>query len=326
MKEQLDELEIIDILVRTIGQPARSISRIGDDVAYMPSLGKMLVAKSDMLVGRTDVPKQMKLWQAARKSIVSCVSDFAAKGVRPKLALISLGLPRGLSRKNVQELGRGFKAAKHEYSLEVIGGDTNETTDLVIDCAMIGFGDKVVERRGARPGDVVVVSGYFGYAAAGLRILKEGLRANRAFRRRATASVLMPAARLELGLSLGEQGLLTSSIDSSDGLALSLHELAEHSKVEIRIDWLPTTTEMADFAGQHGIDLERLVLYGGEEYEIVATVPKGRLEEAREIAGRHDLPLVQIGEVVAGDPAVTILRGRELKPVERRGWVHFRAA
>lgn len=85
---------------------------IGDDVAYLPAQKGQLIVKSDMLVRKTDMPKQMRLWQAARKSIVMCVSDFAAKGVTPQAVLLSLGVPRGTTWEAVRELAREDSAIR----------------------------------------------------------------------------------------------------------------------------------------------------------------------------------------------------------------------
>lgn len=321
MKKNITELDIIEILIRTLGQPSPPYSKIGDDVAYFPIKNGQLVVKSDMLVGKTDVPRQMKLWQAARKSVVTCVSDFAAKGVVPSALLISLGLPRSITKKDVVELAGGFKKAKKEFSIEVIGGDTNEADDLIIDCTVLGFSDNVVKRCGAHPGDVIVVSGIFGYSASGMMILSRGLRAESESKRRMISSVLNPQARLELGLALSK--LLSASIDSSDGLALSLYEIAHNSNVGIRITNLPIDAHVKRFADENNIQIEDLVLYGGEEYEIVASVPRDRLKEAKKAATAVGHQLIEIGYAYGGEPNVTASMPQGTLPVERRGWIHF---
>src|SRR5574341_536953 len=140
---KLSEKDVIGIFSSALG-----IADL-DDVAAIPLGKKMLVFKTDMLVGATDVPEQMTPRQAARKSVVACASDFAAKGARPLAAMISLGLPRGITRGYVEELARGFKAASKEFGVKIVGGDTNEARALVIDCSMIGLADKIPPRSGA---------------------------------------------------------------------------------------------------------------------------------------------------------------------------------
>jgi len=325
LREGLDEFDIIRIIVETIGQPKPSFSRIGDDVAYLPvkKRGKVVI-KSDMLVEKTDVPKGMNLYQIARKSIVMCVSDFAAKGVIPSAALISLGIPRGIKEFEIRELARGFKEAKEEFQIEILGGDTNEADYFIIDCCMIGFADKIVERKGARPGDIVVTSGFFGYSSSGLKIMLDDLKAEPEFIERATSAVTMPKPKLKLGVALVKDNILSSSIDSSDGLALSLYEIASHSRVGIEINKLPTTEEVEIFSNMNNLNMKDLVLYGGEEYEIVATVPKDRMSQAYEVAKRMGEGLIAIGKVIPDFQKVYLSINGKKTEIERRGWVHLK--
>ena len=319
-----DEFEIIKIIVETIGQPKPRFSKIGDDVAYLPKKRGKVVIKSDMLVGKTDVPKGMSLWQVSRKSIVMCVSDFAAKGVVPSATLISLGIPRGMKEWEIRELAKGFKEAKEEFEIEILGGDTNEAEGLVIDCCMVGFADRIVERKGAKPGDLVITSGFFGYSSSGLKIMLNGLKAEPEFRDRAISSVVMPNPRLRLGVALAKNNLISSSIDSSDGLALSLYEIVMHSKVGIEIDNLPTTDDVKNFATMNDLSLNDLVLYGGEEYEIVATIPRDKLNKAQRLAKRMRERIIVIGKVTKDFPKVRLfLDGKEIE-IERRGWIHLK--
>jgi thiamine-monophosphate kinase len=311
--KRLDEKEIISIFSSALG-----ISDL-DDVATVPVSAGQVVFKSDMLVAMTDVPAQMKPWQAARKSVVSCASDLAAKGAMPVAAMISLGLPSGITRGYAEELARGFRVASQEFNVRIVGGDTNEARDLVIDCSMIGVANGPVPRRsGARPGDYVVVSGKFGYPAAGLAMLMKGARATGQMRQRATDSVLEPRPRQNFGMELAR--FFSSSIDSSDGLAISLYEVARQSGVDIEVDYDLAKAEGIDgFAGANGLDPKGLVFYGGEEYEIVATIPQKALKKAQAAARRAMLDLHVIGKVKKGEGMV--YDGKTL--LENRGYLHF---
>jgi thiamine-monophosphate kinase len=310
--KRLDEKEIIRIFSSALG-----ISDL-DDVATISVRKSLLVFKADMLVGMTDVPSQMKPWQAARKSIVSCASDLAAKGAVPVAAMVSLGLPRKITRGYVKELARGFKIASRELGVKIVGGDTNEARDLVIDCSMIGVARKVPPRSGASPRDAGIVSGRFGYSAAGLAILMKGAKAHGRFRQKAIGSVLEPKPRPAFG-RLAK--FFSSSIDSSDGLAASLYELAAQSRVDIEVDYdLVKAQGVEEFAGANGLDPRELVFHGGEEYEIVATVPQASLQRARAAAKRAGLDFIAIGGVKKG--AGRVFAGRSL--LENRGYLHFR--
>ena len=254
LTNSLDEEEIIKLIWKKIGT-SKKIDPFADDAAWIPnSSKKFVVAKSDMLVATTDAPKQMTPFQIARKSIVSCVSDFAAKGVKPSFCIVSLGFPnKKATSKYLRSLASGFASAQKEYAVKIIGGDTNATSvDLVIDCTIFGLADKIVERGGAKPGEFVGVSGSFGQQAAGLLLLLGKARSNdHAFKQIAVDSVLYPRARLDLGLKVSR--FLSSSTDSSDGLVISLFHLAESSNVNIVLDEIPITHGVDDFARSNKI-------------------------------------------------------------------------
>ena len=221
------------------------------------------------------------------------------------------------------ELVKGFKKAKAEFDVEIIGGDTNESKELIIDCAMFGFAKGMVPRGGAKVGDKVFVSGKFGYTSSGLRILMEGLKAELKFKRIAIKSVLMPQPRLKLGIELAEKGLMNSSIDSSDGLAISLWEIAEKSHVGILLYRLPVGDGVTEFAKKNGLNWEELVLYGGEEYELVFTISEDKINEAKEVSKDLGLDIIEIGEVTEGE-GVKYKKDDELIEIRKDGWVHLR--
>ncbi len=280
-----------------------------------------LVLKVDMLVEHTDVPPGMSHRQAARKAVAMCVSDFAAKGVRPDSFMISLGLKRGVSEEEVAQLGRGLREAEREWGARLVGGDTNEAKELVIDCAMVGFAERVVARRGARPGDALVVSGPFGYPPAGLKILAGGAKAGGSFATRAKRSVLMPSPNLDAGLALAPY--LTSAMDSSDGLARSLHILAGESGVGFDVTRLPAAEGVKEFAARNGLDLRKLVFEGGEEYVIVGTVKRRRFPDAKRAARSKGGDLLEIGRATGEAGRVVFKSGGRVSAVRNAGWTHL---
>jgi thiamine-monophosphate kinase len=320
----LDEYDIIDLMTKGFGKLPKGYVPIGDDVALIPPgrKGEGVVLKCDMLVAKTDVPPGMSWKLVARKAVAMCVSDFAAKGVRPTAFMISLGLRRGTPEPQVVELASGLLEASREWDVKLVGGDTSEADDLLIDCMMVGFAKRIVRRGGARPGEYVVTSGTFGQTSAGLRILIDGAKAEPVFRREAVSSVYMPEPRLRLGLGVSK--CLSSSIDSSDGLAISLHSIAEMSRVGIKLGELPYARGLEVFASRNSFSAEDLALYGGEEYEIVATVEKGRIREAMGKARSAGCELRVIGETVPAETlkGVALADGRE---VRKDGWIHFRS-
>ena len=312
----------MESIVGAAGKVPAGYARIGDDVAVIPARGKKVVLKVDMLVESTDVPPGMSYRQAARKAVAMCVSDFAAKGVRPDSFMVSLGLRRSTTQEQIDQLGRGFRDAERKWGIRMVGGDTNEADQLVIDCTMVGFAKKVVGRRGARPGDALVVTGPFGYPPAGLKIMIDDARAERRFRETATRSVTKPTPDLELGIALA--GCLTSAMDSSDGLARSIHTLAEASGVGFELDKMPAGEGVARFAEDNGLSLQDLVMAGGEEYVIVGTVSPRKLASAREAAISVGGQVTAIGKATREKGRVFLRTGQSKKRIRDEGWTHLR--
>src|SRR5947208_15528461 len=142
----LDEYEVIRLMAKRFGGLPEGYVPIGDDVALIPpgTRGKGVVLKCDMLVAKTDVPPGMSLKMAARKAVAMCVSDFAAKGVRPTAFMISLGLRREPPEADVVELASGVLQASREWDLKLVRGDTSETDGLIIDCLIVGCAKELV--------------------------------------------------------------------------------------------------------------------------------------------------------------------------------------
>lgn len=325
---RLGERKIIKILQSHLDAMPKMPVPFGDDVsAYDLGNGKLAVLKTDMLVGLTDVPLGMSLWHAARKAVVMNISDFAAKGVKPLALLVSLGLPASISREEVEEIGRGLNAGAREYGAYVIGGDTGESTDLIISISLFGLAKKknLVLRSGARPDDIVAVTGSFGKTAAGLKILLGKAKSTETLRRPLIESVLMPHARLEDGLALSLSQATSASIDSSDGLAWSLHEIARTSKVGFLIDKLPVAEEAIRFATLNGLDASDLALYGGEEYEIVVTVKSKFWEKAEKAVEDAGGKLIRIGKVTEERQVLLKTKGKT-RAIEPRGYEHFKTS
>src|SRR5665647_2961050 len=271
----------------------------GDDVTAVNIDQKQVaVLKNDMLVGKTDVPEEMTLFQAARKAIIMNISDFASKGVQPTSALVALGLPAGFTKKNIEEIADGLNAGAQEYGAYIIGGDTSEASDLIISVSLYGTANKstLMLRSGAVAGDVLAVTGFFGKSAAGLRLLLCGCLASKNAKMLVDA-VLMPQAKLLEGLALGGCGVVSASMDSSDGLAWTLHELSHSSNVGFELDKVPVAPEVKRFAELNSLDASELALYGGEEYELVLTVKPEVWATALAAVGAVGGQLLPIGKV-----------------------------
>ena len=231
-----DEIEIIRIFQRRFGQKS---SFVPEDLELLAMANRNFVVKSDMLVQSTDVPTGMKWYQAARKSMVSCVSDFACKGIKPRYATISLAIPQGFTRKMINQLADGFAMASKEFDVKIVGGDVNKGKELVIDVSMFGVSTrKIIPRGGAKNGDVIITSGPFGYSSSGWKIISGNIKAEPKFVKKCKKSVFLPTPRLEFGLRAARY--FSSSMDSSDGLSITLNDMSRLSKKRFVITTIPT--------------------------------------------------------------------------------------
>jgi thiamine-monophosphate kinase len=323
--KMLGERKIIELIQKKLDLMPEMAVPFGDDISAVElEKGRLAILKTDMLTNKTDVPKEMSLWQAARKTVVMNVSDFAAKGVKPLAIIVSLGLPGTYTSKEVEEIADGLNAGAREYGAYIVGGDTGETTDLIIAISLFGTAGKeeIMLRKGAKVGDIVAVTGFFGKTAAGLKILVKGVETTSDLRESLISSVFMPKARLIEGLTLRDSKAITASIDSSDGLAWSLHEISKINKVGFLINKVPIASEAYRFAEINKLNPIDIAFYGGEEYELVVTIKpellKKTINEIKKIGGC----LIPIGKVTK-DPQILIDINGKKGTIEPRGWEHF---
>jgi thiamine-monophosphate kinase len=323
--KQLGERNIIKLFQTCIDPMPGMLLPFGDDASAI-DIGNdnVAVINVDMLVRKTDVPRKMSLWQAARKAVIMNLSDLAAKGAKPVALLVSVGLPSVLTETDILEIGKGLNAGAREYETYILGGDTNQAPDLIINCTAIGTCNKnqLMKRSGAKPKDILAVTGLFGKTASGLKILINNLPAPD-LEKPLVESVLMPKARINEGTALAKSKAATACIDSSDGLAWSLHELSASSNVGFCIDTLPVDLDAENFAELHGFSSSDLVLYGGEEYELVVTVDPNRWQTAKQAVESVGGSLIKIGSVTE-EQKIVLQSGENKVVVDARGWEHFK--
>jgi thiamine-monophosphate kinase len=323
----LGEHKIIQIIQNHLTPMPNMPVPFGDDVCGV-NFDKSCVAvlKTDILVAKTDVPKGMSLWQAARKALVMNISDFASKGAKPTAALVALGLPANSTQKNIEEIAEGLNAGAQEYDAYIIGGDTSEASDLIVSVSLFGTVKRsaLMLRSGAGAGDVLAVTGFFGKSSAGLRLLLGGCSAEACLRKALLEAVFLPKARLVEGLALGGCGGVSASIDSSDGLAWSLHELGRLSDVGFVLDRVPVADEAKQFALQNRLEASELALYGGEEYELVVTVKPEKWTAALAAVEAVGGQLLPIGKATK-EKQVFLEKDGKRSSIEARGWEHFKS-
>ncbi|MFA5869400.1 MAG: thiamine-phosphate kinase [Candidatus Bathyarchaeia archaeon] len=323
---EVGERELISRIMRHLTlMPGMPVPNWDDVNAISLGDGRAVVLKTDMLVWETDVPKGMTPYQAGRKAVVMNFSDLGSKGVQPLAFLAALGAPSTTPVDWVEDIARGFEAGAREYGGYMVGGDTNEACDIVISGMAYGLAEerRLVLRGTSKPGDVLATTGGFGNTTAGFKVLLDGLDAPKSLRDRLVESIYMPRARVPAGIALAASGAATSSMDSSDGLAISLHDLQRSSGNGFRLTNVPLTKDAETFAELHRLDGAALALYGGEEYELVFTVKPDGVDEARKALCSAGADLLEIG-VVTGDKRIVYVEGGVEKPIGKGGWEHFR--
>ena len=313
--KKLDETEIIEIFRKGLGNRTEY-----EDVEIFNFNKVKIIAKTDTLVESTDIPSKMKLACAARKSIIACISDFAAKGVRPKYGMISVNLPDTISRSKINEIVCGFKKTCDEFDISILGGDTNQGEEIVFNVCLFGIADKIVTRRGSKLGDLIFVTGPFGYTSVGLNMLLEKNKGDRAFVNKAINSVIKPKPRLDFGVK-GKK-YFSSSMDSSDGLSTTLNEMSRQSKKKMIINNIPALQDLKSFAKNYKQSLTDLVFNGGEEYEFVFTISPKYKKHVQKNAKLTKTPIIEIGHVTSGTGVY--LEDNGLVRVKDLGWKHFR--
>ncbi len=315
--KKLDETSIIEIFQKGLGK-----KKLDSEDVEVFNLGKnKIVAKTDTLVQSTDIPSKMKLSDAARKSIVACVSDFASKGVKPDYGMISINLPKTVSRSKINQIVSGFRKASKEFNISILGGDTNEGKEIVFNVCLFGIVDKIVTRKDSKKGDLIFVTGPFGYTAAGLNMILGKKRGKAEFVKKAINSVIKPKPRLNFGIK--NKRYFSSSMDSSDGLSTTLNEMSKQSKNKFIITKIPALKDLENFVKSYKLDLNNVVFNGGEEYEFVFTVPPNHKKTIIKNAKLLKIPIIEIGFVTLGK-SVYIKNDDDLIQLKDKGWKHFK--
>jgi thiamine-monophosphate kinase len=323
---EVGERELINRIMRHLTlMPGMPVPNWDDVNAISLGDGRAVILKTDMLVWKTDIPKGMTPFQAGRKAVVMNFSDLGSKGVQPLAFLAALGAPSTTPVDWVEEIAKGFEAGAREYGGYMVGGDTNEACDIIISGMAYGLAEerRLVLRGTSKPGDMLATTGGFGNTTAAFKILLDGVDAPKALRDRLVESIYMPRARVPAGVALAASGAATSSMDSSDGLAVSLHDLQRSSGNGFRLTNAALTRDAEAFAELYGLDRAALALYGGEEYELVFTVKPDMVEEARKALRSAGADLIELG-IVTKDRKIVIVEGGAENPIGKGGWEHFR--
>lgn len=286
----------------TIPRGSRVVAGIGDDCAIFrpPRTKEDLLFTTDLLIEGVHFKRSTHTpAMVGHKALARGLSDIAAMGGDPLFCLLSLGLPDWADHRWIDRFYAGFLKLAASTRTVLAGGDLSQSERVVSDIVVAGSVPKgrALRRDGARPGDAVYVSGQLGGSALGLKT-----RRGRAWKRHTC-----PEPRLALGRYLRQKLRATAAMDLSDGLSLDLHRLCVASHVAAEIVAPPVFP---------GATLEQ-ALHGGEDYELLFTVPP----RVRVPARFENLPLTRIGVIRRGPAGRVLLAGQ---PLARLGYDHFR--
>ena len=306
----MGEFELLARLRERLPPPGpRVLVGSGDDAAVTLPGGATATSVDAIVDGVHFRREQASLAEIGHKALATALSDLAAMGAEPGEAYVVLGVPPDLDEDGCLELVDGFAALAARTGTTLAGGDVTRAPALTLAVTVVGHAsapELLIGRGGARPGDVLVLSGELGGAAAGLLLLERpelGAALGEESAARLRERQLRPLPRLATGRALAAAGA-TAMIDLSDGLGGDAGHLAERSGVALRIDAaaLPLANGIAKVAAATGREPLQLAASGGEDYELLAALPPERLSELGAIAAAAgEGTLTQVGEVLAGE-------------------------
>ncbi len=326
------------IKAQSKGRSPSTLIGIGDDAAALSlPTSKKLLATTDLLLEGVHFDLSYNdFYSLGWKSAAVNLSDIAAMGGVPRFCLTALGIPSGISVEQINDFYKGFHALCRKYNVELVGGDTcGSVKGLVISVTALGEVEKkkMLTRAGARPGDLIFVTGTLGDSGAGMELLKAGSRGRGAGSRVKARNAelrtpnselirkhLRPVPRVELGRKIAFSGCATAMIDISDGLSSELGHVCEESGVgaEICAGQIPFSKDIHTAAGHLKADPLHYALSGGEDYELLFTILPSKLKKFLSLK----IVATPIGSIIAGRRMFLINNGKKtvLKP---KGFTHF---
>lgn len=300
----LGEFKLIDHLTKSIELKNSSSEKgVGDDAAVLSYGDKKTLVTTDLLLEGIHFDLMyVPLKHLGYKSAVVNFSDIYAMNGQPKQITVSLGVSKRFSVEDLELFYEGVYLACQEYGVDVVGGDTSASlTGLTISITCVGEGEesKIVYRNGARDTDLICVSGDLGAAFMGLQLLerekavydgKEDFQPDFTGKEYLLERQLKPEARKDIVKFLAGEGIVpTSMIDVSDGLSSELKHICKQSGVGCRIyeERIPIDYQTAMMAEQFNMNVTTVAMNGGEDYELLFTVPLYMHEKVSKLKGIH---------------------------------------
>jgi thiamine-monophosphate kinase len=306
------ESELIEQLEATFRTHSPRVVRgIGDDAAVLRGGGYAVVSVDAMVDGVHFRSTQLSAEEIGHRALAGALSDLAAMGASASEAYLVLALPRGTEFETALSLAQGIERLAAEHDVAIAGGDVTESPCLTVSLTVVGWTSDpamLIGRDGARPGDLVIVTGTLGAAGAGLASLDRSEQLDDLPGALADAlrdRYARPQPRLAEGRLLAQHGA-TSMIDISDGLAHDVGELARRSgvRIELSLGSLPLAPGVEEVAVRLGVDQRSFAATAGDDYELCATVPPGAVDQLQAAWPTARSSPTRIGTVVEGQPGV----------------------
>lgn len=301
----------------------------GDDAAVIRGAARIFLTTDALVEGTHFLPGWMTPEEIGAKAVLVNLSDAAAMGGRPQHLLLSVGVPAGCDRRALERLHRGADAAARAAGAAIVGGNLSAADRLFVSVTLVGACPHPVLRSGAKPGDLLFVTGTLGDAAVAVDLLRRGVAGRGPGTRPLTAHAFLmrrfrrPTPRLATGAMLAKRGLVSAMIDLSDGLVQDLGHVCERSRVGAAIyaENLPRSKAYLAVAGSD----PGPALGGGEDYELLFSVPRARLARFERVRARLPDAVSFVGEIVARPRGVRVLDAAgESRRVVAAGFQHFR--
>jgi len=320
------EDELIERVRRRLPSAGSGLSiGIGDDAAVLrPGAGMEWVVTTDAFFENVHFLRNVHSPKAVGyKALARATSDIAAMGARTRYFFLTVGLPDACTGAWLDDFLDGMARAARRFGLILAGGDTTKYPLVVASLTVMGEIDrgKAILRSGARPGDLLCVSGRLGEAELGLRLIHRKLHKQKRWTR-LLKKHFYPEPRLALGEWLVAHRCATSMIDTSDGLSTDLGHICKASKVGAVV-WAPKIPVVRIPPELHrlGLDPLNLALDGGEDYELLFTVPKKFSNSLpRRVQG---VPVTVIGEITREKRVILVRSDGSRTPLQPKGWDPF---
>ncbi len=329
------EFALIDrIAAATKNRLPETIKGIGDDAAVINSGDFYTVISTDMLLEGVHFDlSYVPLRHLGYKAVAVNVSDIAAMNAVPKQITVSIALSNRIPVEAIDELYEGIRAACEAYRIDLVGGDTtNSRSGLVISVTAVGTVDKdhVTYRSGAKPNDILCVTGSLGAAYLGLQVLERekqvfladpNMQPQLDKHEYVVGKQLKPEARTDIIYDFIEGGIIpTSMIDVSDGLASEILHLCKASGVGIRVfeENIPIENPAMLTATEFNLNPITVAMNGGEDYELLMTISPTDFEKVKNLS-----EITPIGFVTEEKGAFLVLNSGQLTPIKAQGWEHF---